>query len=135
MTDNTVRTATSTVDVDVVGVVPSTFSGFYSPVNMGEVNVIKAGRAVPMKFNVDQGGEVTDPSRISIKVYTIDCGWVTGIPQDEIEYSLSGGSELRWTGSSFHANVKLDGRRGTCRLVVASMNDGSGSVSAIFRLK
>lgn len=49
---------------------PFTVSGFYQPVDMGNVvNSAKGGSTIPVKFEVFQGAtEITDPAKVRIMV-------------------------------------------------------------------
>ena len=49
--------------------------GFYQPVDMGVLNLVKGGSTVPLKFEVFAGTELTSTSAVSsFKVGTVSCG-------------------------------------------------------------
>lgn len=123
--------------LDVTSVCPSTstFSDFGNPIDTGEVNGGKAGKAFPIKFTVHQGGaEITDPSRIELDVTTISCAELSGLGEDEIEFDTTGNSALVYEDGRFHTNWKSPSTTGCYRLTV-SVTDGSGSSEALFNLR
>jgi hypothetical protein len=76
-----------------------TFGGFYRPVDMDQLNIAKAGQAIPLKFNVWQGStEITDPASIQWKVQKVDCDSTNG--GDPIEQYVSGSTSLRYDAVS-----------------------------------
>lgn len=111
--------------------------GFFSPVDMGGViNTVKAGNTVPLKFEVFAGGvEQTSPSAIrSIRAVTTSCS--AGAPQDEIEVTSAGDTQLRYDSGAgvFLYNWKTPRLAGTCLDLIVETLEGSTLV-AHFRLR
>jgi hypothetical protein len=112
--------------------------GFYQPVDMGGVvNTVKAGATVPFKFEVFAASELTDTAVVQSFVPTkINCTSFNGDPADEIEFTATGGTSLRYdsTGGQFINNWKTPSQPGTCWRVTMTTDDGS-SLAAFFKLK
>lgn len=127
-------TASSTYTVEAVGPAYE-FSGYYRPVDMGVVNVIKGGKTVPLKFNLlADGGEVTDPSLISFSVTNSNqCDG--SLSTDAVEETVAGGTSLRYDAEEgqFVQNWKTPKKGGRCYLATVSA-DGA-SISAVFSTK
>jgi probable HAF family extracellular repeat protein len=105
------------------------FSGFFSPVNNPPtLNVVKAGRAVPLKFSLG-GGEGLDIFAEGYpKSRQIDC--VTLAPLDAIEQTTSaaGGSALSYDPTTERYTYVWKTKKawsGTCRQLVVKLDDGS----------
>ena len=79
------------------------FEGFFKPVDNGDtLNVVKAGRAVPLKWrllDVD-GTPVTDLSAAAISVASMSCS--RGLTEDLLEEDLPGGSGLQNLGDGYY---------------------------------
>ena len=115
-------------------VAPMEFVGFSSPVDMnGAINVVKGGSTVPLKFEVYQGGvELTDVSVIaSFTVSRTTCD--TGVVEDEIEFTTTGNTSLKYSGGQFHQNWKTPKVKGCYKVVVTTI-DGA-TLEAYFKLK
>jgi hypothetical protein len=115
-------------------------SGFYRPVDMGGVyNRVKGGQTVPLKFELFDaatGEEITDIAAIAdFSVGGIACP-DGGDPVDAIEFTTTGGTELRYDSVAGHfiQNWKTPRNPGACYRVTLRLIDGS-SISANFQLK
>jgi hypothetical protein len=113
-----------------------TVSGFYAPVDMGDVwNLLKAGATVPLKFEVFAGPtELTDTSIVNqLKASETSC--ISG-QTDDIELLATGATTLRYdmTMGQFIYNWQTPRKPGACYLVSVTMTDGS-TLLAQFRLK
>jgi sugar lactone lactonase YvrE len=127
------NSASVTYDVAAAG---STISGFYTPVDMGDVwNLVKAGATVPLKFEVFNGPtELTDPSIVNqLKTSETSC---TSGPSDDIELLATGSTTLRYDTATgqFIYNWQTPKKPGYCYVVSVTTTDGS-MLSAKFRLK
>ena len=112
------------------------FGGFLSPVeNTPTVNMVKAGRAIPVKFSLNgfQGLDIFEkdyPGSISIQ-----CDGTS--PIDDIEVTVTAGqSSLSYdTDADQYIYVwKTDKAWSGCRQLVVRLNDGT-SYEAIFKFK
>jgi Tol biopolymer transport system component len=114
-----------------------TLSGFYQPVDMGDVwNIVKNGSTVPLKFEVFDGStEVTDTA-IVVQPLTATQTVCSGGAIDEIELTATGGTSLRYDAASgqFVYTWQTPRKRGYCYIVTLTLTDGS-SLSAKFQLK
>jgi hypothetical protein len=121
-----------------------TILGFYSPTDMEDgdgnpiVNTIKAGRSVPLKFEVFDNSNVEQTSTSiveSFKAQKINCATLQGEPVDPIEVTNTGGTGLRYDTEQglFVQNWKTPSQAGSCYQVTLATTDGS-SISAYFRL-
>jgi hypothetical protein len=106
------------------------FAGFYSPVNMDKVNVVKAGSAVPVKFSLggDRGIAVLDGAPDSVRIATL-AGTPTEVIEDTVpldtptltydatsdRYQFVWKTKKEWAGSSRRLKLKL--ADGTVRTV------------------
>lgn len=101
------------------------FSGFFSPVNNQPVmNVVNAGRAIPVKFSLsgNKGLNIfADGYPVSV---LMNCD---GSGESEIEETLTAGnSSLSFSGGQYHYVWKTQSSwAGTCRRLVIKLNDGS----------
>jgi hypothetical protein len=116
---------------------PLAFQGLYSPVdNPPTVNTLKAGKTVPLKFEVFAGGtEVTDVSVItSVKQFKVSCN--PEAPTDPVEETIRapGGTQLRYDDvvGQFVYNWKAPNTKG-CYDVVVTLEDGS-TLTAKFKV-
>jgi hypothetical protein len=109
-------------------------SGFYRPVKLDEVNTIKAGSTVPLKFNVyssDNTTELTNPSVVTLTVANVSCDdWAT----EEAEPVTISETALKYTDGHFQYNWKSPKNPGACYTVSATTADGS-SITAQFKLR
>jgi FG-GAP repeat len=121
----------------VFGPVPFNFSGFFPPVdNPPAVNVVNAGRAIPVKFSLsgDKGLDIFAAGfPVSQQIACSD-----GAPASEIEETVTaGGSSLSYDAESdtyTYVWKTEDSWAGTCRQLIVRLNDGSERV-AFFKFK
>jgi hypothetical protein len=119
------------------GTVRYNWSGFFSPVDNEDVNVAKAGRAIPLKFSLDgyQGLEseifVTGyPKSIRIKCLEDDKFYPSELPT-----VTAGESSLSYDADQYiYVWKTLKEWAGTCRKLVILLNDGT-SLEADFTFK
>jgi hypothetical protein len=113
------------------------FSGFFQPVdNPPTVNVVNAGRAIPVKFSLsgDKGLNIFGPGYpASQQIACID-----GAPVSEIEQTVTaGGSSLSYDAESDTYTYVWKTEKlwaGTCRQLIVRLNDGGERV-AFFKFK
>src|SRR6266508_4063415 len=121
----------------VFGPVPFDFSGFFPPVdNPPAVNVVNAGRAIPVKFSLS-GDKGLNIFAAGFPVsQQIACG--DGAPESEIEQTVTaGGSSLSYDAESDTYTYVWKTEKswaGTCRQLIVRLNDGSERV-AFFKFK
>jgi predicted extracellular nuclease len=114
---------------------PYTLVGFYAPVVMSDLNVVKRGSTVPLQFEVFAGTtELTSTSVVaSVTATPIDCS--THAPTGAAVVLPTGGNALRYdsTLGRFVYNWKTPKQAGCVRVTVTTA-DGS-SLSALFQLR
>jgi K+-transporting ATPase c subunit len=115
-------------------------TGFFHPIDMsGVVNLIKAGQAVPAKFEIFIGGtEQTSVSEIvggTVKYKSISCSNLSP-GADDIEVTNTGATTLRYDSTTGHyiQNWKTPAGAGMCYSLTATLIDGS-SIVAYFKTK
>jgi len=121
----------------VFGLVPFDFSGFFPPVdNPPAVNVVNAGRAIPVKFSLsgDKGLNIfAEGFPVSQQIACDD-----GAPASEIEQTVTAGeSSLSYDAESdtyTYVWKTEDSWAGTCRQLILRLSDGSDRV-AYFKFK
>jgi subtilisin family serine protease len=118
-------------------VLPWTPKGFYPPVDMREINNVKAGRTVPIKFEMFKGDkELTDTYSVKeLSATPIECG--TG-STDRSEVTATGGTSLRYDtdADQFVFNWKTPrDKAGACYKLTMTTRDEVSSLSAIFELR
>jgi len=113
------------------------FSGFFQPVdNQPVVNVVNAGRAIPVKFSLsgDKGLNIFAAGHPASQ--QIACG--DGAPASEIEQTVTaGGSSLSYDAESdtyTYVWKTEESWAGTCRQLIVRLNDGSERV-AFFKFR
>ena len=115
-----------------------TLSGFYQPVDMNGVwNTVKGGSTLPFKFEVFAGSsELTDTAVVKSFVANAMACPVTSMIADEIEFTTTGGTSLRYDGiaGQFINNWQTPKKPGACYKVTMTTQDDS-SLSAFFKLK
>ena len=114
-----------------------TQTGFYSPVAMNDVNVVKGGSTVPLKFTVYSGAtEITDLATLGarLSVTAIPCS--AGDVLNTTVVATTGGTSLRYdtTGHQWIQNWQTPATTGRCYQVAITTADGS-ALSAEFRTK
>lgn len=107
---------------------PYQFSGFFAPVNNADVlNLVKAGRAIPVKFSLagEMGLDILSAGSPGSQQTTCD----TGAPVDLIETTLTAGaSSLSYDPSTDQYTYvwKTDPAwTGTCRQLNVTLDDGT----------
>jgi len=107
------------------------FNGFFQPVdNMPVMNAAKAGRVVPLKWQIPNGsgGFITEVSSVQwVKSAPMACD---GAPSDVIETSFdnllaAGGTVLRWDGLQFIYNWQTEKNWTGCRVLQLRLTDGT----------
>lgn len=116
-----------------------TLKGFYQPVDMNALNIVKSGSTVPLKFEVFAGStELSDVTVVdTFKFGLVACDNFAGDPTDDIEQVTSGSTVLRYdtSGGQFVQNWQTPkGKAGLCYKVVMRTDDGS-DLTANFKLK
>jgi uncharacterized repeat protein (TIGR01451 family) len=104
------------------------FTGFFAPVdNLPILNVVTAGRAIPVKFSLsgDKGLNIFALN----SPYTVAINCDGGDPEAEVEETLNaGGSSLVYqsTSDQYHYIWKTENSWvGTCRQLILKLNDGT----------
>ena len=110
-------------------------SGFSAPVdNQPVLNIVKAGRAVPLKWYVSDatGAPVTTLTSATVGVQHLACG--LGTTTDEIEQTVAGASGLQNLGDGYYQlNWKTSAAwAGSCKTMVLDLGGGV-TVRADFR--
>jgi hypothetical protein len=127
-TDLTGNTVTVTVNytVAIYG-----FKGFFSPIhNPPDLNVVKPGSAVPIKFSLTGNQGLLIFAADSPASRPISCD--PNVPQDPVPTNTSGGSTLSYDASSdtYTYSWKTDSAwRGTCRQLVVTLRDGTPHIA------
>jgi hypothetical protein len=123
----------------VFAVIPNYyFRGFGTPIDSGVLNVAKAGRAIPIKWQVfdEVVAPVTDldPAVVRISSVAIDCA-ASGSGTDAIEEYAPGQSGLQNLGDGVYqlnwATPK--GYAGTCRRLRLDLGERNPDGSTIYR--
>jgi hypothetical protein len=118
-----------------------TFQGFYQPVDNANLNTVKGGSTVPVKWELFGAGgiEFTDTASVQTgwpKAQKVDCGTLGTMLEDAIETTATGGTSLRYdsTGGQFIYNWQTPKQAGTCWRLDVKFADGT-TKSANFKLK
>ncbi len=102
------------------------FTGFFSPIdNLPVLNIVNAGRAIPIKFSLS--------GNKGLNIFAPDSPFTVGIncngtdPQNDVdETTTAGNSSLSYSGSQYIYTWKTENFwAGTCRQLVVRLNDGS----------
>lgn len=116
-----------------------TFKGFFPPIRMGKDNKARAGRTIPVKWQLTAGGNpISDKaSFVALKSYAVDCQSLVGDPASAVVESASGKSGLRYQGEGYwRFNWKSSKNyRSSCRMMFVLFNDGQMSPEVLFRFK
>lgn len=104
------------------------FSGFFQPVdNLPVLNVVTAGKAIPVKFSLSGDKGLNIFAANSPSSLTINCD--SSAPQDDIEETVNaGGSSLSYTALTDQYNYVWKTQsswKNTCRQLVLKLNDGT----------
>ncbi|WP_221089569.1 PxKF domain-containing protein [Deinococcus aquaedulcis] len=107
--------------------------GFFQPVRMNELNVIKAGSGVPLKFSLggDWGLNILaagSPSSMPVSCTTL------GALGPAVPTDASGGSDLHYDGQYGYVWKTEKAWADTCRTVRVTLLDGT-ALEASFRLR
>ncbi len=130
----------SNCDIGAVEVeVTYSVSGFSAPVNNdGVVNLVRAGRVIPLKFRVtdETGAPVPGLTSPPVLVSSIGRTCEGGVTSDAVE-RYAGGSGLRDLGGGYY---RFDWQtpkryRGQCRTLKVTIGDRSGDRTAEFRFR
>ena len=141
-----ITTTVDTVNTTICGVAtslspfgifvsPLKVVGFHSPVSQvsGAVNTVKGGSTVPLRFNVYADGvEKTDTSGLQFGVWSVGCETSAG--EDPVDFTTTGGTELRYAGGSFIQTWKTPRAPG-CYLVRMTTTADGLSLNALFNVK
>ncbi|HEX7085876.1 MAG TPA: Ig-like domain-containing protein [Vicinamibacterales bacterium] len=113
------------------------FNGFFSPVLNGAWNVVNAGRAIPLKWQLTDalGSPILDLGTVdSITYYQVPCAGegianpIEGLADD------AGASDLRITGTEYHFNWKTaKDFANKCFELRVTLDDGSAPHVAKFK--
>jgi hypothetical protein len=127
-TDTSGNTASCSFTVTVL----YDFTGFFSPVgNPPTLNVVNAGRAVPVKFSLSGNKGLSIFAAGYPISGTIPCD-ASAPPQDVTETVTAGSSSLTYDASSdqyIYVWATDSSWAGTCRQLVVKLNDGSTHVA------
>jgi alpha-tubulin suppressor-like RCC1 family protein len=111
-----------------------TLSGFYQPIDMGDVwNTVRNGARIPIKFEVFAGStELTDLTTI-VQPLTANQKLCSGGPSDEIELLDTGATALRYDIESgqFIYHWQTPKKPGYCYTVTITLRDGSSRSAKI----
>ncbi|KAB7741879.1 hypothetical protein GA707_16835 [Nostocoides sp. F2B08] len=110
------------------------FEGFFGPVAKDVVNTVKGGSTVPLQFRVFDGDtEITDPAVVeSFTVTSVVCPDEDS-PAEEVEFTTTGKTELRYADGRFQQNWKTPKTKG-CYQVTVATTDGA-ALTADFVLR
>jgi hypothetical protein len=111
------------------------FTGFFSPVsNLPTLNVVNAGRAIPVKFSLSGNKGLNIFAANSPYTVSINCDG-TSPESDVTETVNAGGSSLNYSPDTYNYVWKTESSwAGTCRQLVVKLNDGS-THTANFKFK
>ncbi len=134
----TTNGATTSVDSTNVVMVGALFGGFFQPVdNIGVLNSLKAGQAVPLKWRLTKpnGSPITDLASVSLSVGGLNCS--AGAMIDDLEeiatvssglQNLGNGNyQINWKSSSAYA--------GTCKVLYLKIDKWVITKAALFKFK
>src|SRR5262249_6397098 len=111
------------------------FDGFFPPIdNAPAVNVVNAGRAIPVKFSLDgnKGVDIFAPGSPASQQTSCSGGAPVG-PAEPVD--LAGGGLSQGSDKKYNFNWKTEKSwEGTCRKLIVKLNDGSEHV-AFFKFK
>jgi hypothetical protein len=116
------------------GVTPFTFGGFFQPVDNVNINTVKAGQTVPVKWRVLlDGSPVSDPASFSsLSSVKVNCGTLDGATDAIEETAPTNSSGLIYQGDGYwQFNWKtVKTWSGTCRIMTVELSDGSTHTAA-----
>ena len=109
------------------------FTGFFSPVDNGAVNLAKAGQTVPVRWRLQNAtSTVADPgSFVSLVSRRVACSTMASEPVDVVEsYTSSTGLLYQGSGNwQFNWKTPKD-YAGQCRTMLLTLSDGSSYASS-----
>jgi uncharacterized repeat protein (TIGR01451 family) len=102
------------------------FTGFFSPIgNLPTLNVVNAGKAVPVKFSLSGNKGLGIFAVNNPYSTTINCS-TTDPAADVTETLTAGGSSLSYSPDQYNYVWKTESSwAGTCRQLTVTLNDGS----------
>jgi hypothetical protein len=108
------------------------FEGFFRPVQMGVINCAKAGRTIPIKWQLKDAAGVVVTDRRSFEglySYPVDCKTWIGDPSQAVqEYSTNSKGLMLTEGGSWQYNWKTPKEyAGTCRIMFVKLAGGTQS--------
>ncbi len=137
-----VSSVTST-SISFAGSASLVFSGFFAPIDMGHVNVVEAGRVIPLRYSVT-GVPAGTPVIVSFTVVQETCAVPTLLDHPSNGTGSVWGDRVRGSLTNDDDDIRdgygtYDGRRGyyhvnwatqrswagTCRLFTATLIDGT----------
>jgi hypothetical protein len=121
-TDAHNNSATATFTVTVL----YNFTGFFQPVdNLPTLNVVNAGKAIPVKFSLSGNKGLNIFAANSPSTVAINCDG--SAPQIDINETVAaGGSSLSYSPDTYNYVWKTDNSwAGTCRQLTVKLNDGT----------
>ena len=105
------------------------FNGFFQPVdNIPDVNLVKAGQSVPLKFQLTCGGNFISNLSVVTSIQSIQVFCDGGVDGEPIPADDSGASGLHYdfTANQFIYSWKTDKSwANKCRKFILTLNDGS----------
>jgi hypothetical protein len=104
-----------------------TFTGFFAPVDMAALNVVKAGRAIPIKFSLggDFGLDIMAAGYPASTTITCDNSAPTGTIEETV---TAGSSSLSYDPDSDQYTYVWKTNKGwanSCRILTIMLDDGS----------
>jgi len=108
------------------------FEGFFRPVQMGVINCAKAGRTIPIKWQLKDAAGVLVTDRRSFEglySYPVDCKTWIGDPSQAVqEFSTNSKGLMLTEGGSWQYNWKTPKEyAGTCRIMFVKLAGGAQS--------
>ena len=103
------------------------FTGFFQPIDMGALNVVKAGRAIPVKFSLggDKGTNIFASGYPKVEVINCDNSGPVGTIEETV---TSGSSGLQYDPVSQQYTYVWKTNKawaGTCRQLIITLVDGT----------
>jgi hypothetical protein len=120
------NTLTSAVGATLSFTTPFNFAGFFQPVdNLPVMNVVNAGRSVPVKFSLN-GNYGLNILRGMPQVQVISCS--ANVPADEVTETTTSNSGLQYDAATNQYTFVWKTERawaGTCRQLILNLIDGT----------
>jgi hypothetical protein len=117
------NTSTRTASVTV----SYSFNGFYQPIDMGVLNVVNAGRAIPVKFSLggNQGMNIFAAGSPSVTVSACSASAPTDAIEETLTVSQSGLTYDALTGQYTYVWKTEKSWAGSCRTLMVRFADGT----------